>query len=84
MLIDGLTTMVGFGAMIIASHQGLQSLGRVLTIAVTCCMFTSMIMLPAVLAWFTRNRPEVGEEDAADVDVDENAGLVEPMQRMAA
>jgi uncharacterized protein len=55
-LVDALTTIVGFGSLMIASHQGLQSLGRVLTIAVTCCMFSSLVMLPALLTWMTRNR----------------------------
>jgi predicted RND superfamily exporter protein len=82
-LIDGLTTMVGFGAMIIASHQGLQSLGRVLTIAVTCCMFTSMVMLPAVLAWFTRNRKEVDDDETAEPSAEMQSALVEPVRRAA-
>jgi len=53
--VDGLTTIVGYGSLMIASHQGLQSLGRVLTIAITCCMLASMIALPALLAWLSRN-----------------------------
>jgi predicted RND superfamily exporter protein len=53
-----LTTIVGFGSLMIASHQGLQSLGRVLTIGVTCCLFTSLIMLPALMTWFTRHRKD--------------------------
>ncbi len=57
-VVDALTTIVGYGAMMIASHQGLQSLGRVLTIGITCCLFTSMVMLPALLTWITRNRPQ--------------------------
>ena len=56
-LVDALTTLVGFGSLMIASHQGLQSLGRVLTLGVTCCLFTSLVMLPAMLTWLTRNRP---------------------------
>lgn len=56
-LITSLTTMVGFGSLMIASHRGLQSLGRVLTIGVSCCLFTSLVMLPAVLTWIARNRP---------------------------
>ena len=48
-LVDALTTIVGFGSLMIATHQGLQSLGRVLTIAVTCCLFSSLVMLPATL-----------------------------------
>jgi uncharacterized protein len=58
-LVDGLTTVVGFGSLMIASHRGLQSLGRVLTLGVSCCMFTSMIMLPALLTLMSRNRRRV-------------------------
>ena len=55
-LVDALTTIVGYGAMMIATHQGLQSLGRVLTLAVTCCLLNSLIFLPALLTLLTRNR----------------------------
>jgi predicted RND superfamily exporter protein len=55
-LVDALTTLVGFGSLMIATHQGLQSLGRVLTLGVTCCLFTSLVMLPAALSWMTRHR----------------------------
>ncbi|HET6880065.1 MAG TPA: MMPL family transporter [Pirellulales bacterium] len=61
-LVDGLTTVVGFGSLMIASHRGLQSLGRVLTLGVTCCMFTSMIMLPALLAIMSRKRKPADEQ----------------------
>lgn len=61
-VVDSLTTIVGFGALMIASHQGLQSLGRVLAIGVSCCLFTSMVMLPALLTWMTRHREEAGDE----------------------
>jgi predicted RND superfamily exporter protein len=71
-LVDGLTTIVGFGSLMIASHQGLQSLGRVLTLGVTCCMFSSMIMLPALLTWITRHRKE---EPPAKVERPILAGL---------
>jgi uncharacterized membrane protein YdfJ with MMPL/SSD domain len=65
-LITSLTTMVGFGSLMIASHRGLQSLGRVLTIGVSCCLFTSLVMLPALLAWLTRNRAPSDEEGPTD------------------
>ncbi len=55
-LVDALTTLVGFGSLMIATHQGLQSLGRVLTLGVTCCLFTSLVMLPALLTLVSRNR----------------------------
>jgi len=64
-MVDGLTTVVGFGSLMVASHRGLQSLGRVLTLGVSCCMFTSMVMLPALLVLMSRNRGR-GEEPSAD------------------
>jgi hypothetical protein len=57
-LMTSLTTMVGFGSMMLASHRGLASLGRVLTLGVLCCCITSMFLLPAVLSWLSKNRTE--------------------------
>ena len=54
MLLNTLTTMAGFGSMMVAEHRGLQSLGRVLTLGVGCCFFTAVVPLPALLAWRTR------------------------------
>jgi hopanoid biosynthesis associated RND transporter like protein HpnN len=82
-LVDGLTTVVGFGSLMIASHRGLQSLGRVLTLGVSCCMFTSMIMLPALLTLMSRNR----ESDESE-EVGERRSLprrrIDPAQRSIA
>lgn len=61
--VDSVTTIIGFGSLMIASHQGLQSLGRVLTLGIGCCTITSLVILPAVLTWMTRNRPEDGDEE---------------------
>lgn len=61
-LLTSLTNMVGFGSLMIASHRGLQSLGRVLTISMSCCLFASLVMLPALLALVSRNRPEEESE----------------------
>ena len=58
-LITTLTTFVGFGSMMIASHQGLQSLGRVFVIGAACCLVTSIIVLPAILCLWTRHEPDV-------------------------
>jgi hopanoid biosynthesis associated RND transporter like protein HpnN len=48
-LVVALTTILGFGTLMISRHRGLASLGLVLTIGVTCCMVTALIFLPAVL-----------------------------------
>jgi len=60
-LVDALTTILGFGALMVASHKGLESLGRVLTLGVTTCTITSLVMLPAILALV---RPAGGDADA--------------------
>ena len=49
-LVDALTTILGFGALMVASHKGLESLGRVLTLGVTTCTLTSLVFLPAILS----------------------------------
>ena len=50
-VMTSLTTMIGFGSLLVASHRGLQSLGRICVIGVSCCMFSSLIALPALLKW---------------------------------
>lgn len=55
-VLNMLTTMVGFGVLMIADHRGLQSLGRMLTVGMTCCLVNSLVMLPALLVWITRHR----------------------------
>ena len=56
MIVNATTTMVGFGSMMIAAHQGLYSLGLVLTIGVGTCLLVSIIMVPAILTLISRGR----------------------------
>lgn len=55
-LLSSLQEIVGFGSLMVSEHQGLQSLGRVLTLGMFCSMLTSLVMLPALLAWMSRRR----------------------------
>jgi hypothetical protein len=48
-LVKALTTMIGFGALMISRERGLASLGLVLTLGVACCMMAALVFLPAVL-----------------------------------
>jgi predicted RND superfamily exporter protein len=48
-LVSGLTTIAGFGSLMIAEHQGIQSLGYVMAMGVTTCMVAGLIFLPALL-----------------------------------
>jgi predicted RND superfamily exporter protein len=57
------TTMIGFGSMMLSHHQGLQSLGQVLTLGVAMCMVTSLFLLPAVLTLIDlRRRKQIESE----------------------
>src|SRR5262249_36634678 len=65
-LLTASTTTASFGALILARHQGLQSLGQALTLGVTTCLAASIFFFPALLAWLTRNRPIKEESHIAD------------------
>lgn len=48
-ILSSLTTMIGFGSMMVAEHRGVFSLGLVLTIGVGSCMAASITIVPAML-----------------------------------
>jgi hypothetical protein len=48
-LISGLTTIAGFGSLIIADHRGISSLGWVMAVGTATCMVAGLTMLPAIL-----------------------------------
>ena len=48
-VLSSLTTMVSFGALMLASHQGLASLGQVLFAGVGSCLLAAIALLPAGL-----------------------------------
>jgi hypothetical protein len=93
-LVDALTTILGFGALMVASHRGLESLGRLLTLGVTTCTVTSLVFLPAVLRLLHREPPAAadgsadgaGEEGGVDevITVDFGAGAGRYVGRAAA
>jgi len=89
-LVDALTTILGFGALMVASHRGLESLGRVLTLGVTTCTITSLVLLPAVLTILRPERAAAAEEtdDGQETDeeepaVEDEAPDIEPLRRAA-
>ncbi|MBT5551236.1 MAG: MMPL family transporter [Nitrospina sp.] len=48
-LLSSLTTMMGFGSMMVADHYGVFSLGLVLSLGVFNCLLASVTFLPALL-----------------------------------
>ncbi len=75
------TTSVGFGMMMLAKHQGLQSLGQVLTIGVFCCLVTSLLMLPALLVVLTSSRSTTVTSEQSQKRRAVSAHNAEPAER---
>lgn len=48
----GLTTLLGFGTLVIASHRGIVSLGLVLSVGCVAGVAVSYWVLPQLLGWF--------------------------------
>jgi hopanoid biosynthesis associated RND transporter like protein HpnN len=48
-LVKALTSMIGFGTLMISSERGLAGLGLILTLGVACSMLSALVFLPAVL-----------------------------------
>lgn len=56
-LVSGLTTVAGFGSLIVAKHQGIVSLGFVMSFGVAASMLAGLLFLPALLVLLPRPRP---------------------------
>jgi hypothetical protein len=62
-LVSGLTTIAGFGSLIVAKHRGIESLGYVMATGTATCMFVGLTFLPALLnllhkhGWTTIKKP---------------------------
>jgi hypothetical protein len=63
-LVKALTTMIGFGTLMVSRQRGLSGLGFCLTLGVACCMASALVFLPAVLRVLAaRNRVEEGQAE---------------------
>ena len=56
LLLTSLSTMIGFGSLMVADHQGLFSLGWVLTLGIGLCWIYSVVLLPALFSCVIRWR----------------------------
>jgi hopanoid biosynthesis associated RND transporter like protein HpnN len=70
-LVKALTSMIGFGTLMIASERGLAGLGLILTLGVGCSMLTALVFLPAVLNWWGHRKAETALVNTT-VDVQES------------
>jgi hopanoid biosynthesis associated RND transporter like protein HpnN len=60
-LLNGLTTVVGFASLMFARHQGISGLGLLLTIGAGASLIAALVVLPVLIELFgvppTRSRP---------------------------
>ncbi|MFN4259031.1 MAG: MMPL family transporter [Gemmataceae bacterium] len=69
-LIKALTSIIGFGMLMISTQRGLVSLGFILALGVACCMVTALVFLPCLLrllAELPRSKGKVKELDVPPV-----------------
>jgi predicted RND superfamily exporter protein len=55
-----LTTMVGFGSLVIAQYRVLSSMGWIIILGIGSCLLSSLLLLPPLLVVFLR--PDKGEK----------------------
>lgn len=65
-LVSGLTTIAGFGSLLLAEHRGIASLGLVMSIGVATCMFAGLTFLPALLNVMLRHRKPGKNQPSGD------------------
>ena len=64
-LVSGLTTIAGFGSLMLAKHRGIESLGYVMATGVATCMIAGLTFLPALLNLLQR-RGQLIKQPSAD------------------
>jgi predicted RND superfamily exporter protein len=55
-LLTSLTTMAGFGSLMIAKYRGFMSMSSLLVIGVGVCFLTSVMFLPALMNLKKKNK----------------------------
>ncbi|MCA9063380.1 MAG: MMPL family transporter [Planctomycetaceae bacterium] len=56
-IVTSLTSIVGFGSLMIASHRGLFSLGIVMALGVAGCLFVCLTLMPPILLLVAHHQP---------------------------
>ena len=56
-IVTSLTSIVGFGSLIIASHQGMFSIGILLALGVASSLLVSLLLMPPILVLVARHQP---------------------------
>ena len=55
-MITSVTTMIGFGSLLLAKYRGMGSTGLLLVLGVGACFLITVWLLPALLGWIEKRR----------------------------
>jgi uncharacterized protein len=50
--VNGFSTIVGFGSLLLAAHRGIFGLGLLLTLGMFASLVAALVVLPVLLRWF--------------------------------
>jgi predicted RND superfamily exporter protein len=64
--VSGLTAIAGFGSLMLAKHQGIQTLGYVMSLGVATCMIAALTFLPALLNYLHSSRDPKTKQPSGD------------------
>ena len=78
-LVSGLTAIAGFGSLILAKHQGIHSLGIVMSLGLATCMMAGLTFLPALLNLFVQPSRETKQPSVDNAR--STLGREEPRQK---
>ena len=56
-LVTSLTSIAGFGSLLIAAHRGIFSMGLMLLIGVASCLIVAVMLMPSLLTLIARHQP---------------------------
>ncbi len=66
-LVSALTTMAGFGAIMLAKFRGLNSMGEVLLTGIGMCLITSMIGMGTIFALYEKKEKKILDNDSGEL-----------------
>jgi len=72
--LNGLTTMAGFGSLLVAHHRGVWSLGLLLVIGSAMTLAASLVVLPTLVRLAERRRSPAADQGLAAATVTSGAG----------
>jgi hypothetical protein len=52
--VSAVTTMVGFGSLLLSTHPGLRTIGELAVLGISMTLLAALVTLPALLYWLER------------------------------